>query len=168
MKALHDPDRLLTQGLAEIRGQFKVPEQFPSPVTAAAQAAARRPIDRHADRTAMPFVTLDPASSTDLDQALAIEAAGADLLLHYAIADVGWFVGSGDPLDAEAWQRGETTYLPDGKAGLYPPQLAEAALCEALARESGALLALATRMPGDAADAADALQEAWLRAWTRR
>lgn len=48
------------------------------------------------------------------------------------------------------------------------PQLAEAALCEALARESGALLALATRMLGDAADAADALQEAWLRAWTRR
>ena len=79
MKALHDPDRLLTQGLAEIRGQFKVPEQFPAPVTAAAQAAARRPVDRHTDRTAMPFVTLDPASSTDLDQALAIETAGADL-----------------------------------------------------------------------------------------
>lgn len=48
------------------------------------------------------------------------------------------------------------------------PVIAEAALCEALEREAEALLALATRMLGDSADAADALQEAWLRAWTRR
>ena len=46
----------------------------------------------HADWTDRPFVTLDPATSTDLDQAFAIESAGADLLLHYAIADVAWFV----------------------------------------------------------------------------
>ncbi len=127
MKALHDPDRLLGDGLAAIRGQFKVPEGFPPAVLAAAAAAARRPLDSHVDRTAMPFVTLDPATSTDLDQAFTIEAAGADLILHYAIADVGWFVREGDALDTEAWTRGETLYLPDGKAGLYPPALAEAA-----------------------------------------
>ena len=28
-----------------------------------------------------------------------------------------WFVDDGDPLDTEAWQRGVTQYLPDGKAG---------------------------------------------------
>ena len=44
--------------------------------------------------------------------------AGDDVLLHYAIADVAWFVQPGDPLDTEAWQRGATQYLPDGKAGL--------------------------------------------------
>ena len=38
--------------------------------------------------TGLPFVTLDPAASTDLDQAFTIERAGADLLLRYAIADV--------------------------------------------------------------------------------
>ena len=53
--------------------------------------------------------------------------AGSDVLLHYAIADVAWFVDDGDPLDTEAWQRGATQYLPDGKAGLYPPVLAEGA-----------------------------------------
>ena len=74
-----------------------------------------------------PFVTLDPASSTDLDQAFAIETAGADLLLHYAIADVAWFVADGDALDREAWARGETLYLPDGKASLYPPAIGEGA-----------------------------------------
>lgn len=125
MKSLRDPDCLLTEGLAAIRQQFKVPATFPPPVLEAAEAAARRSPSEHADRTAMPFVTLDPATSTDLDQAFTIEAAGSDLLLHYAIADVPWFVADGDALDTEAWLRGETMYLPDGKAGLYPPVLAE-------------------------------------------
>ncbi|MGE3690917.1 MAG: RNB domain-containing ribonuclease [Novosphingobium sp.] len=127
MKALRDPQHLLAEGLAAIRGQFKVPDDFPSEVLAAAEAAARRAPGEHADRTDMPFVTLDPASSTDLDQAFAIEPAGPDLLLHYAIADVTWFVDDGGPIDVEAWRRGATTYLPDGKAGLYPPVLSEGA-----------------------------------------
>ena len=127
MKALRDPDRLLTAGLAAIRGQFKVPAGFAPEIEAAAQAAAQRSPAEHKDRTAEAFVTLDPASSTDLDQAFTIEAAGGDLLLHYAIADVPWFVRDGDPLDSEAWARGETLYLPDGKAGLYPKALSEGA-----------------------------------------
>ena len=48
-------------------------------------------------------------------------------MLRYAIADVGWFVDDGDPVDVEAWQRGTTQYLPDRKAGLYPPVLSEGA-----------------------------------------
>ncbi len=127
MKSLRDPQNLLTEGLASIREQFQVPAGFPPEVLAAANLAARRAPSEHADRTDIPFVTLDPASSTDLDQALWVEPAGGDLLLQYAIADVAWFVADGDPLDLEAWKRGTTTYLPDGKAGLYPPVLAEAA-----------------------------------------
>jgi exoribonuclease R len=72
-------------------------------------------------------VTLDPAASTDLDQAFWIEATGSDLLLHYAIADVGWYVEPDSLLDQEAWRRGATLYLPDGKAPLYPPALSEGA-----------------------------------------
>jgi exoribonuclease R len=131
MKTLRDPQNLLAEGLAAIRAQFRVPATFAPAVLAAAEAAAaRRPTD-HADWTARAFVTLDPASSTDLDQAFAIEpmapGADADLLLHYAIADVAWFVRDGDALDGEAWARGTTTYLPDGKASLYPPVLSEKA-----------------------------------------
>jgi exoribonuclease R len=125
MKALRDPDRLLADGIAAIREQFSVPGGFPPEVEAAAAQAARRTPDRHADRTALPFVTLDPASSTDLDQAFAIEQAGSDLVLRYAIADVAWFVSDGDPVDAEAWKRGETIYLPDARASLYPTVLCE-------------------------------------------
>ena len=127
MKTLVDPDRALAAGLSAIRDEFQVPAGFPPEALAAAEAAARRPLSAHVDRTATRFVTLDPASSTDLDQAFAIERAGGDLLLHYAIADVAWFVEDGDALDAEAWARGETIYLPDGKASLYPPMLSEGA-----------------------------------------
>lgn len=127
MKTLADPANSLTRGLAAIRTRFQVPEGFPPEVLAAAGSAATRMPTGHVDRTDRHFVTLDPASATDLDQAFAIEAAGADLLLHYAIADVAWFVTDGDALDTEAWRRGTTLYLPDGKAGLYPPVLAEGA-----------------------------------------
>lgn len=127
MKTLIDPDHALADGLATLRTEYQVAPDFPPAVIAEATDAARKPLTEHVDRTAMPFATLDPASSTDLDQAFAIEAAGNDLLLHYAIADVAWFVADGEALDQEAWRRGETLYLPDGKASLYPKLLSEGA-----------------------------------------
>ena len=81
----------------------------------------------HQDWTDRSFVTLDPQASTDLDQAFEIRREGQDILLNYAIADVGFFVASGDLVDAEAWRRGTTIYLPDGKASLYSRALSEGA-----------------------------------------
>src|SRR5215203_3800374 len=127
MKTLVDPSNALAQGLAAIRSEFQVPASFPPDVLQAAEVVDKRVPTEHVDRTELPFVTLDPASSTDLDQAFWIAPSGADLLLHYAIADVSWFVDDGSAIDAEAWRRGETLYLPDGKAGLYPPALSEGA-----------------------------------------
>lgn len=127
MKTLRDPDKFLAEKLDAIREQFKVPGAFPQHVESAAQKAAERAATTYADRTAMPFVTLDPGPSTDLDQAFAIEPAGSDWLLHYAIADVGFFVDPGGALDLEAWKRGTTCYLPGGKASLYPRVLSEKA-----------------------------------------
>ncbi|MGK6318655.1 RNB domain-containing ribonuclease [Sphingomonas sp. DT-204] len=127
MKTLADPNRALAEGLARLRHEFQVPADFPPEVIAAANAAAARTPADHVDRTGARFVTLDPATSTDLDQAFAIERSGADLLLHYAIADVAWFVDDDGAIDAEAWRRGETLYLPDGKAPLYPKVLSQGA-----------------------------------------
>ena len=162
MRSIRDPDCLLAEGLAAIRAQFRVPEGFDPQVLESAEAAARRAPDDHADRTAMPFVTLDPASSTDLDQAFAIEAAGGDMLLHYAIADVPWFVADGDPLDQEAWERGVTTYLPDGKAGLYPPALAERA-ASLLPDGPRPALVFTTRVAGDGAVSLQGVERALIR-----
>ena len=125
MKALADPDRLLGEGLAAIRLQYAIPADFPPEVVAEAESTRTRALTDHADWTAREFVTLDPATSTDLDQAFIIEPAGGDLILHYALADIGWFVPDGGALEAEAWQRGLTLYLPDARARLYPPALSE-------------------------------------------
>ncbi len=121
-------DSAISAGLDAIRAEVDLPGEFPPAVVAAAEeAAARQPGASHVDRTSVDYVTLDPASATDLDQAFAIETAGDDLVLHYAIADVGFFVDPGSVLDAEAWKRGGTVYLPDGKVPLYPRPLSEAA-----------------------------------------
>ena len=127
MKSIADPGNALGRGLASIRAQFQIPGTFPKLVLEAAERAAKRAPTGHRDRTGWPFVTLDPASSTDLDQAFTIDRDGPDLLLHYAIADVAWFIDDGDPIDEEAWRRGTTQYLPDGRAPLYPAVLSEGA-----------------------------------------
>ena len=132
-RAARDADDALRVGLEAIREQLQIPSQFPPDVLEAAQRAARRtPGPEHVDRTMVDFRTLDPASSTDLDQAFAIDVVGpahgdGDIVLQYAIADVGFFVDHGDPIDVEAWTRGGTVYLPGQRAPLYPPVLCEAA-----------------------------------------
>ena len=128
MHAGADAQALLAEGLATIRTHFEVPGPFPAEVEAEAEGAARGPDPAAAERrdlTDIAFATLDPATSTDLDQAFAIEMAGADVRLRYAIADVASFVAPGGALDQEAWRRGVTVYLPDAKSGLYPSVLSE-------------------------------------------
>ncbi len=127
MKAIYDRSEALGEGLAAIRTQFQLPGDFSAETEAVATAAARKPLVDHVDRTDIPFVTLDPTSSTDLDQAFAIDQSGNDIILRYAIADIGCFVADGDPVDTEAWARGETIYMPDEKVSLYPKVLCEGA-----------------------------------------
>lgn len=119
---------VMQAGLDEIRDELEIATEFPPEVLDAAHEATRRPLgDDHRDRTAERFVTLDPATSVDLDQAFALDRSGDDIVLHYAIADVGWFVRPGDRLDREAFARGLTVYLPDERAPLYPALLSEGA-----------------------------------------
>ncbi|MDW3214405.1 MAG: RNB domain-containing ribonuclease [Ilumatobacteraceae bacterium] len=128
MKLLGAPPEAMVRGLDRIRAELEIPTEFPADVLAAAEAAAAKPLGAaHADRTDRRFLTLDPASSIDLDQAFDIEVAGDDIILHYAIADVGWFVRPGDLLDVEAFERGVTVYLPDQRSTLYPTILSEGA-----------------------------------------
>lgn len=123
-----DVDQQISRGLDEIRATNDIPGQFPDDVIAAAHLAVQRvPGTEHVDRTDQHFVTLDPATSVDLDQAFDIAVDADDIVLHYAIADVGWFVRPGDPLDVEAFRRAVTVYLPDRRATLYPTELSEGA-----------------------------------------
>ena len=117
----------LREGIARIQSELKVSPEFPAEVERAAAAAAAAPRLPELDRTAIPFVTIDPPGSMDLDQALFLERDGSGYVLHYAIADVAAFGAPGDPVDVEAHRRGETLYGADSKVPLHPRVLSEGA-----------------------------------------
>ena len=121
-------DALVRDGLAALRHELDIPAEFPAEVTAEAVAAAgtKQAIPRD-DATHIPFVTIDPEGSMDLDQAVHIERAGTGYRVHYAIADVAAWVVPGGAIDREARLRVETLYAPDGRTPLHPPELSEAA-----------------------------------------
>ena len=114
-------------GLARLREELEVPEDFPPAVLAEAERAASAVDLPELDRTDLALVTIDPPGSTDLDQAVFIERDGDGYVVWYAIADVGAFVAPGGAIDAEAHERGVTLYAPDGRTPLHPPVLSEGA-----------------------------------------
>ena len=115
----------LRNGVAAIQAEMEVTPDFPPEVEEAAVKAAADPRLPDLDRTELPFVTIDPASSMDLDQALHIERDGDGYVVHYAIADLGAFITPGDPVDVEANRRGETLYGADSKVPLHPKVISE-------------------------------------------
>jgi len=117
----------LRAGFARIRAELELPEQFPADVLAEAEKAAASPSLPAYDVTDLPFLTIDPPGSTDLDQAMHIERRGSGYRVRYAIADVGAFVTPGGAIDAEAHRRGETLYSPDLRTPLHPPVISEGA-----------------------------------------
>jgi exoribonuclease R len=123
--AEHAP--VLQEGITAIRDDMAVSPEFPAAVVEEARAAARAPRLPTLDRTDIPFVTIDPPTSQDLDQALHIERQGSGFRVHYAIADVAAFVRPGGAVDEEAHRRGETLYGVGGKVPLHPPRLSEGA-----------------------------------------
>jgi len=120
----------LIESLAQLRVDLGLPTAFPEEVDAAASRAARTvPTDPAAagidDLRDLEFLTIDPAGSTDLDQAMHLERTATGGILHYAIADVPAFVEPGGPVDAEARLRGQTLYAADGRVPLHPVVISE-------------------------------------------
>ena len=125
---LTPPDAQAIQAsLAKLRASFGVSLDFPGEVVAEAEKAAREAPLPDADETAIPFVTIDPPESMDLDQAMHLERRDGGYRVRYAIADVAAFVPPGGAMDAEAHARGQTFYAPDADARLYPKAVSEGA-----------------------------------------
>ena len=123
---------VLRAGFQAVRDEQGVPAAFPDEVLAEAVRIAGAPQPppspdggARRDATDLPFVTIDPAGSTDLDQAVHIERRGSGFRVNYAIADVASFVAPGSTLDVEAHLRGVTFYSPDLRTSLHPPVLSE-------------------------------------------
>ncbi len=117
----------LADALAAIPVALGIARDFPPDAQAEADAAAAHPVLPDVDNTDVPFVTIDPTGSMDLDQALYLERTGDGYRVRYAIADVPSFVRPGGALDAETRKRGQTIYPPDGVIPLHPLVLSNGA-----------------------------------------
>ncbi|SCZ50553.1 Exoribonuclease R [Arthrobacter sp. UNCCL28] len=120
-----DSSDQLAKALAALRTELELPSVYPAEAVAEAQQAVETHGLPEQDLRDIPFVTIDPATSTDLDQALFIDRAGEGYKVLYAIADVPSFVVPGGALDAETRHRGQTFYAPDGRIPLHPEVISE-------------------------------------------
>jgi len=113
-----------------IRDELGIPASYPAPAVAEAAAlavAVPAELPRELADEDIPFVTVDPVGSMDLDQAVHLSRDGDGYLVRYAIADVATFVPPDGELAAETWRRGATLYSPDTNTPLHPVELSEGA-----------------------------------------
>lgn len=122
---------------AGIRTELGVDEEYGDDALAEARATAQmidsgapgadRYADVREDHTGVPFVTIDPPTSRDLDQAVHLTADADGFVVDYAIADVAALITPEGALDQESRRRGATVYFPDGSVPLHPRALSEGA-----------------------------------------
>ncbi|MBI5533955.1 MAG: VacB/RNase II family 3'-5' exoribonuclease [Deltaproteobacteria bacterium] len=79
------------------------------------------------DLRAIPTVTIDAASTRDIDDAIGATPADAEgaMRILISIADVSSAVAEGSPLDEEARTRATSVYLPDRVLPMFPAWLSE-------------------------------------------
>lgn len=77
------------------------------------------------DLTSLDFVTIDSASTEDMDDALYVEEAGDKLHLTVAIADPTAWIVAGSKLDNIARVRAFTNYLPGFNIPMLPRELSD-------------------------------------------
>jgi ribonuclease R len=71
----------------------------------------------------LPLVTIDGETARDFDDAVYCEPSGSGFRLVVAIADVSSYVQSGDALDREAINRGNSVYFPRRVIPMLPEEL---------------------------------------------
>ena len=89
-----------------MRAELGLNAAFPEVVDADARSVVAHQVLPDIDSTAIPFITIDPAGATDLDQAIHLERHENGYRTRCAIADVPAFVAPNGPIDAEAHRRG--------------------------------------------------------------
>ncbi len=143
--------------------KYEVPHRF-SPDTLAQAAALPdklRPVDRkqRVDLTDVALVTIDGEDARDFDDAVYCEpfkrgrgkTAFEGWRLIVAIADVSHYVKTGEPLDADAYQRATSVYFPRRVIPMLPEKLSNglcslnpeverlAMVCDMIVGQDGAL-----------------------------
>ncbi|MGH2922667.1 MAG: RNB domain-containing ribonuclease, partial [Solirubrobacterales bacterium] len=79
------------------------------------------------DLTELPTFTVDPASAHDFDDAVSAERTGDGVRIWIHIADVAAHVRPGGALEAEAYERANSTYVPGSVEPMLPHTLSSGA-----------------------------------------
>ena len=120
-------------GLERCVVRHGIQSAFSEAALASAKAAATAPKleggGGRRDLRDVPTVTIDSATTTDIDDALSVLPAGPDgaLRVLVSIADVDAFVTAGSPVDEEAQARGTSVYLAGRVIHMLPEVLASGA-----------------------------------------
>jgi len=135
LKRPHDPFHLLVKAGVWVEDEnlalakFDVPLSFSPEAMAQAATAEMEAEDLLADGRVdlrhLPLLTIDAASTRDLDDALHVERKGDDFQVGIHIADVTAGVKKGDPLFKTALERGTSLYFADGQVPMLPPKFSE-------------------------------------------
>jgi len=112
---------------------------------ALAESLSPAELERRLDLRHLPFITIDPASARDHDDALFADSEGGYERLWVAIADVSHFVAPGGFVDAEARRRGNSFYFPDRAIPMLPERLSSG-LCSLRPGEDRPVLAVELRL----------------------
>ncbi|MHA1571439.1 MAG: ribonuclease R, partial [Alphaproteobacteria bacterium] len=120
--SIHDPHAI---SLIAIHAAG-IPHTFPEAALVQAKETPPFDTDDRTDLRALPLVTIDGADARDFDDAVFAEPDPEDpegWHIIVAIADVAWYVRPGDPLDREAYLRGNSVYFPDRVVPMLPEAL---------------------------------------------
>ncbi|HSV64139.1 MAG TPA: ribonuclease R [Chthoniobacterales bacterium] len=108
--------------------KYHLPTEFPKPVVEEAeripQTVPETMFEGREDLRDKFIVTIDPDDARDFDDAIDVERiSGGGWRLGVHIADVAAYVKPGGALDREAYNRGNSVYLPDRVIPMLPERL---------------------------------------------
>ncbi len=107
--------------------KHSLPHEFPPAVQGQAKklpkGVTKRDAEGREDVRHLPLVTIDGEDARDFDDAVYCEPQGRGYKLYVAIADVSHYVRPGEPLDREAYERGNSVYFPRRVIPMLPEEL---------------------------------------------
>lgn len=117
--------------------EFNLPQRFPKNVHEDAKVLSSTELKKIApdrkDLRELPTVTIDGERARDFDDAISIKLTEHGYKLWVHIADVGYYVDWGSPIDIEARKRATSVYLADRVIPMLPKELSED-LCSLMPR----------------------------------
>lgn len=124
-KIIHDHGHLEQEaGLSKLSAlSLGIPIEFPEDILEGVDLSIPRISKYRKDYRHIPFLTIDPETAKDFDDAICVRKKGRNWQVMVAVADVAHYVKPGTKIFEEAYRRGNSTYLNDIVFPMLPEEL---------------------------------------------